>query len=239
MSTADVDLAASGETSRPSSADAPAVDWRADVDLELTPILSAALDAFYEHGYHGASVRDLASRVGVTVPALYYHHENKEAILFALLDASIEKLLGSTIVAYESARSPEEQFFNLVECSARFMARSGKIAYLDGEIRSLSPQLRAVYSAKRDQIEAMLVSSLEAGVKEGSFEVTVPRDTVRALLGMIQAIAIWYRPDGDLSVEEVARRYLDIAAHTVGASPAILAQVRHPKPRTRRRSPRR
>ncbi len=47
--------------------------------VELSPILSAALDAFYEKGFHGASVRDIARRVGVTVPALYYHYDSKEA----------------------------------------------------------------------------------------------------------------------------------------------------------------
>jgi AcrR family transcriptional regulator len=213
------------------------VDWRAEPELELTPILSAALDSFYEHGYHGASVRDLASRVGVTVPALYYHHENKEAILFALLDASIQRLLRSCTLAYLAADgSAEYQFFNLIECASRYMARSGKIAYLDGEIRSLSPELRAVYSGKRDQIEAMLLTSLTRGVRAGLFEVTVPRDTVRALLGMIQAIATWYRPDGELSVDEVALRYVDIAAHAVGATPDIITRVRYPKGRRRRRA---
>jgi len=209
--------------------------WRDSPALELSPILEAALDAFYEHGYHGTSVRELAARVGVTVPALYYHHENKEAILFALLNASIERLLAGCLEAYaEAAGDPELQFFNLVECAARFMAASGKVAFLDAEIRSLSPELRAGYSAKRDQIESMLLKSLQAGVRTGIFSVTEPRDTSRALLGMIQAIATWYRPDGDLSPDDVAARYVDIAAHTVGATPAILVRVRSPRKARRR-----
>src|SRR5260370_826323 len=94
----------------------PQADWRALPEIELPPILSAALDAFYEKGYHAATVRDLASRVGVTVPALYYHFENKEAILFALLDVSISQLLGSCMAAYTApTASADEQFFNLVE----------------------------------------------------------------------------------------------------------------------------
>ena len=64
--------------------------WRTSPTPELSPILSASLDAFSEHGYHGTTVRDIAKRVGVTVPALYYHHENKEGLLFALLDTGIE-----------------------------------------------------------------------------------------------------------------------------------------------------
>lgn len=69
---------------------APARGWREPGPLALTPILTAALDAFYDNGYHATSVRDIARRVQVTVPALYYHHENKEALLVELLNRSID-----------------------------------------------------------------------------------------------------------------------------------------------------
>ena len=68
-------------------------DWRTLQPLDLSPILSAALDAFYETGFHGTSVREIARRVGVTVPALYYHHENKEGLLIALLELSTSDVL--------------------------------------------------------------------------------------------------------------------------------------------------
>ena len=71
---------------------ASAGDWRRPPELGFSAILSGALDAFYEAGYHGTSVRDIARRVGLTVPALYYHHKNKEAILYALIDTSIDEV---------------------------------------------------------------------------------------------------------------------------------------------------
>jgi len=58
-------------------------DWRLYEPLELTPILTAALEAFYEHGFHGTTVRDIARRVGQTVPSLYYHHDSKEGAFVA------------------------------------------------------------------------------------------------------------------------------------------------------------
>ncbi len=79
------DTVAAEETAAP--------DWRTLEPMELTPILSASLDAFYETGFHGTSVREIARRVGVTVPALYYHHENKEGLLIALLELSTSDVL--------------------------------------------------------------------------------------------------------------------------------------------------
>lgn len=48
-------------------------------------ILSAALGVFSECGYDSGSMRAIATRVGVTEPALYRHFPGKEAILGALL----------------------------------------------------------------------------------------------------------------------------------------------------------
>jgi hypothetical protein len=73
------------------------------------------------------------------------------------------------------------------------------------------------YSAQRRQVETMLVDTIEEGVAGGVCKVTSPRDTGRALLGMIQAITLWFDPErGRLTATELADRYVDIAEHTVG-----------------------
>ena len=53
-------------------------------------ILEVAIDLFIEEGYEKTSLREIAERVGVTKPALYYHFENKEAIFRTLLQPILE-----------------------------------------------------------------------------------------------------------------------------------------------------
>ena len=201
-----------------SGVSAPPGAWRQADDEELTPILSVARDLFYEVGFHGTTVRDIAGRVGVTVPALYYHHANKEAILAALLDRSIRAVIWRCEQALaEAGGDPADRFRNLIECLALYMANHRKSAGMDAEIRALSDEARKRYSAQRRQVEMMLVDTIEQGVAAGVFEVTSPRDTGRALLGMVQAITLWFDPDrGRLTAAELAARYVDIAGHTVG-----------------------
>lgn len=191
--------------------------WRHGDDEELTPILSAARDLFYELGFHGTTVRDIAGRVGVTVPALYYHHANKEAILVALLEKSIGSVTDRCERALaEAGDDPADQFRNLIECLTLYMASHRKSASMDAEIRALSPAARKAYSAQRRRVEQMLVETIERGVAAGMFDVTSPPDTGRALLGMIQAITLWYSPDrGQVTPPELAARYVDIASHTI------------------------
>jgi AcrR family transcriptional regulator len=208
-----------------STAAAVPVDWHAPGELEFTPILCAARDAFYDAGYHGTSVRDIARRMGVTVPALYYHHQNKEAILFTLLDTSVTRLTKLCTAALADANTAEDRFLNLVECIVVFMVNVGKTALLHAEMRSLSLASRKVYTAKRHVIETMLVDVIEEGVDARVFNVTTPAATARALLGMYQAIPTWYKPDGPLKALEVARAYKDISAHAVGGVPDVIARA--------------
>ena len=207
----------SSRRAAPSTGSRP--DWRSATQSELSPILSNALDAFYDHGYHGTSVRDIARRAGLTVPALYYHHANKEAILAALLDHSITEVINRIQSALADAGpDPTDRFNNLIQCLVLYMANHGKSAAMDAEIRSLGPDSRRAYSAKRRVVERALTTAIADGQQSGVFHVTSAAETSRAILGMVQAITVWYRPGGRLSPTAVADHYLDIARHTVGAT---------------------
>jgi AcrR family transcriptional regulator len=198
--------------------------WRSFAPLQLTPILQGALDALHEHGYHGTTVRDIARRAGVTVPALYYHYENKQGILVALLDLSIDEALARARAALAEAgedATTRERFVVLVEALTLFMANRATFAHLDSELRYLEPTNRRGYAAKRKQLETMLQDILVEGNASGVFQMTSPADTARALLGMLRSITGWFHPDGPLTPEEISRRYVDISLSTVGAGPAV------------------
>jgi AcrR family transcriptional regulator len=47
-------------------------------------ILNVALELFTEKGFDGASLREIAERLGVTKAAIYYHFASKDDILMAL-----------------------------------------------------------------------------------------------------------------------------------------------------------
>ncbi|HEX4224089.1 MAG TPA: TetR/AcrR family transcriptional regulator [Pseudonocardiaceae bacterium] len=194
--------------------------WRVSTPADLSPILAHTLAAFEEQGYHGTSVRDIARRVGVTVPALYYHYENKQALLFALLTQSMEALLEKCEAALaETAPDPVAGVSALVECVVRFMAYRGSKGLLDSEIRSLQPENRASYIAQRDQLDTIMQFVVAAGVHNGVFRTEHPVEAARALLTMCHAVARWYHLDGELSPAELAERYVGFGLGLLGYKP--------------------
>ncbi|MFC0676187.1 TetR/AcrR family transcriptional regulator [Brachybacterium hainanense] len=61
-------------------------------------ILDSAATLFAEHGYFGASLRDISQRVGVSHPGMLHHFPTKDALLSAVIDRlenQAQGLLGS------------------------------------------------------------------------------------------------------------------------------------------------
>ena len=73
--------------------------WRDYGATELPVPLAAALDTFAEHGYHGTSVREIASRANLSVPGLYHHYPSKQSLLQGLLERTMTDLLTRSGVA--------------------------------------------------------------------------------------------------------------------------------------------
>ncbi|MCA1004962.1 TetR/AcrR family transcriptional regulator [Rhodococcus hoagii] len=199
---------AAGEKSRP--------EWQRLEPLELSPILSAALDAFYEKGFHGASVRDIARRVGVTVPALYYHYDSKEGLLVALVELGTGDVLARARAADDAGDGdPGRRLTNVVSAIVLRMTDRARLAAIEGEARYLTGENHERYRTVRKGIETIVLDIVRDGVESGAFDVDDPAEATRAILGMCQAIPRWYHAEGELGPEAVAAKYAAIASKMV------------------------
>ena len=193
-------------------------EWAAYTESpELPPVLEHALAAFVESGYHATSVRDLAKRLGQTVPAIYYHYENKQALLVALLSESIEDLLHRCQQANAESDDPLTRLSLVVKCIVLFTTYRRELAFLDAEIRSLEPRNRKAYIAKRDQVEAVVTGAVE----DCQAAKVIPRNEdahaiSRAIITMCRGVANWYRPEGPLGPQALADQYVIYALRVAG-----------------------
>jgi AcrR family transcriptional regulator len=196
-------------------------NWRAYVGAPLKPILESALESFVVQGYHGTSMRTLASNAGLSVPGLYHHYPSKQAILVAIMERAMDDLYERSVAALLEAGNPIVDQLRLhIECLVLFHAYRGPLAFIAAsEIRSLEPEARERYIAARDRQQSMLEAIVEAGVEQGYFTTPYPHDVTRALITMCTAVSQWYTTAGPLSPEELARRYVDMAMTTLGVKP--------------------
>lgn len=192
------------------------MSWQHFPEQHLPDILDSALAEFVAHGYDATSVRTIAKRVGVTVPALYYHYENKQAILTALLTRAMDILETHVYDAVaDTPNVPNQRFAVVVEAIVLYITNHRDLAFLDREIRSLTPENHRLYADRRDRIEALLTRSVLAGCETGQFHTSLPREASRAILSMCLGVATWYSANGPLTPAEVAQRYVTIALDAV------------------------
>lgn len=195
--------------------------WRHHEPNPLPPTLTAAKDAFHARGFHGTTIRDIAARAAVSLPTLYYHHDNKQGILVALLEASMTSVLQRVRQAIAAADSPAAQLSNAVEAIVLHMTADLELASVAMEVRYLDPDNphRQRYVDMRSEVEDILDDILQRGIADGSFAIPGDRrDVLRYLLGACQEVTTWYSPAGSRSPGDVAESYAAISLRLVGAS---------------------
>src|SRR5438270_3106522 len=72
-------------------------------------ILKSAAKAFRKLGYHGATVEQIASALRMKKGNLYYYFRNKEDILFACHQYSLDRLMTLLAEVEETTAGPDEK----------------------------------------------------------------------------------------------------------------------------------
>lgn len=201
--------------------------WRSFSGLHLDPPLAAALEAFLEFGYHGATMRDIARRAGLSVPGVYHYYASKQDMLVAILDVTMADLLARTTVARGEGRDPVERFALLVECLALFHTHRRELGFVGAsEMRSLVPQQRERVAAARRAQQRMVDEEVAAACRDGSFGVPRPHEASRAVVTMCTALPQWFDGRGPATPEQVAAQYVDFALDLMRCTSQARRRVR-------------
>jgi AcrR family transcriptional regulator/DNA-binding XRE family transcriptional regulator len=187
-------------------------DWRDFPPLHLGPVLTAALEAFLETGYGGASVRDIARRCDLSVPGLYHYYASKQDMLVELLEIYLDSLLWRTTAARDEGDRAVQRFALVIECLALHHTYRRALAFVGlSEMRSLEPANRERIRMLRNQQQRLIDAEAEEAARRGQFRTADPHDAARAVVTMCTSIPHWYRADGPYTPEEIARKYVRFA----------------------------
>jgi AcrR family transcriptional regulator len=190
-------------------------------------IRAAAFTQFAERGYPVVTVRDIMKACGLTQGALYNHFKSKDELLHDIIastQAELERICQQAVAsAGEDARAKLAAFVRVYvvrHCRLRVEA-----LVANREISWLDAARVADIRRSRRAIRDILVGILAEGVKQGVFEppqIDGRRDLkaiAMALLDQCTHVSMWYGPAGELSEEQMARLYADLALRAVGAKP--------------------
>jgi AcrR family transcriptional regulator len=172
-------------------------------------ILKSAAAAFRRRGYHGASVDEIASALDMTKGNLYYYFQNKEEILFACHDYSLDELLLLMDQVRDEPTRPDDKLRRLILAFIHMMLDELQGTALTLDLQALSPALMKRIIAKRDRFDRGLREIIQQGMDEGLFWHGDPKMIGFAIMGAVNWITKWFDPAGPMSSEDIGQRFAD------------------------------
>lgn len=184
-------------------------------------LIVSAAELFNEHGYGGTSVSQILNAVKLSKGGLYHRIQSKAELLYLTLCYACDNLHSRIMTPVSKIPDPEEQL--------RTQTRLHLESILTGRGMFAVPSAEAdvLPEDKREEIRAMerryvdFVRDILARLAPHR----PPRDVslrVAAFnhLGMILHVMHWYRPQGPLSLDEIAEHITRTTMTAISEHPA-------------------
>lgn len=157
-------------------------------------IVRAAAEEFREHGYEGATIESIGSRVGILKGSLYHYIANKKELLIAVTEEPAERLFEELRSLEEEGVPPVLRLRALFRIQLEIFAEHYPAAFVYIHERGRLPNDEAM--RRRDQTYADAVERIiRDGVEQGHFTLSgSPRLASRFVIGVFNSMQYWFRP---------------------------------------------
>lgn len=176
-------------------------------------VIDVAIRIFWEKGYSGTSVQDVADALGMHKGSLYYYIDTKETLLERIFMDSHAETRGIVDEVLAIDGTALERLHAFVERLAGwYLANIRRASLYAREWRHAGPELRTLMLEQRtyydEVLHRLLLDAAEAG--ELSLGPGGERIAANYVMSAISALPDWFRPSGSRSPGAVARAYADL-----------------------------
>ncbi len=195
---------------------AATVEWGQVIPDAARRLVIGAVHAFAERGYHATTTRDIAGRAGMSPAALYIHYKTKEELLHQICGVGHRLALRVLQDAANGGGTPTERLGDAVHSFVRWHAQHHSTArVVQYEFRALSEEHYAEIVGLRREVDGVVRSIIEDGVRSGEFDVPDVAGTTLAALSLCIDVARWFTTDGRRTPDEIGALYADLVLRMV------------------------
>ena len=189
-------------------------------------ILRTAARLFQQRGYDATSMNDVAAALKLSKDGLYHHFQSKDEILFEIMNHAMEITEERVLAPVRRIANPEDRLRALIRLHIETVLspRDREITVMLHENHPLPPALRKRINHRKKEyvhfVESLIADVQKEAQKEaqkaaqkGTPRTTPerspvsPRAAAFALLGMINWIYQWYKPEGDLQTHNLIPQF--------------------------------
>ncbi|MCK9541565.1 MAG: TetR/AcrR family transcriptional regulator [Novosphingobium sp.] len=166
-------------------------------------IIAAAATVFLEHGYHQASLDDIAGRIGISKPTIYYWVGGKEAVLAECMRQSLSGLMARLDTIESDGLTGADQLDRAVRyCVGVACTDLGRcvVRIPDHVLSEYRNEIRGIKKA----VSHILSRLHEKGIEDGTLRSGDPRLIGQLLRGLINSVGDWFDPRGAWTPDHIA-----------------------------------
>lgn len=167
-------------------------------------VLSTAAQMFNERGFHATSLDDIAARLGVSKPTLYYYVKSKDQILLECVQQGLEMTLEGIEVSRKAGGSALDQLEACMRVYAHIVTMDFGMCLIRVGDEQLPPDSRKALRRMKAQIDLAFRRLVEAGVQQGLLAPCDPKMAAFMIGGALSWIGRWYDAGGAYSPQEIA-----------------------------------
>ena len=167
-------------------------------------VLRTAAQLFNERGFHATSLDDVALRLNITKPTLYYYVRNKDEILFECVSIGLRMLEEAIRVASSGGGRALDQLVAAMHRYVQIVTQDFGMCIIRVGEDPLPPESRRTLRAFKAKLDAHFRELVRQGIEEGSLAACDPKLAAFTLAGALSWIGRWYRSDGPLTPDQIA-----------------------------------
>lgn len=175
-------------------------------DTTRSRLLAEGASLFRERGFGATTTREISARLGINKASLYYHVPSKEGLLHDICIESLRRTKLALVEALAAQPSDADAINTLVHAHVRSMLGDLEMhATMLLEMRCLSGEYYENVKASRDEYEGMVLTVVAAAQQAGALRSDQSaRRLTMGLLNLLNWTLSWWKPDGDLSPDQLA-----------------------------------
>ena len=209
-----------------SAANLPASPWAqapsraAQHQAKRDAVLHVAAQMFNERGFHATSLDDIAARLNVTKPTLYYYVKNKDAILLACVKKGLDMTLEGIDASRAAGGNAIDQLRACMRAYAEVVTQPFGMCLIRVGDEEVPEPSRTELRCLKSEIDHAFRRLVEQGVQEGVLAPCDPKMAAFVIAGGLSWIGRWYQPQGAYSADQIIEQCTQLLLQGVLARPA-------------------
>ncbi|MDP2771372.1 MAG: TetR/AcrR family transcriptional regulator [Giesbergeria sp.] len=200
---------AARKTRAPSAAASPwasVPDRKQQREAKRHAVLQAAAQLFNERGFHATSLDDIAARLNVSKPTLYYYVKNKDEILLQCVRQGLEMTLEGIEASRQAGGNAVDQLRACMQAYADIVMQPFGMCLIRVGDEEVPEPSRSELRRMKSEIDLAFRRLVAQGVQEGSLQPCDPKMTAFVIAGALSWIGRWYQPGGEYTPEQIAEQ---------------------------------